>query len=146
MTSPRDGVSHVASHPRQGVREEEDSAFFPPPFSSLVAANFASSRSCFSFLPYSVKTPSSVAVIRIGPPWFLRPSPGYRSIFSRCGGSFWCTASQARRVSPGLPCCLEVDVLSCREYDGLLLETGGTIDDDFVRVTAVGSTVEGVRK
>jgi hypothetical protein len=72
----------------------------------------------------------SCEVIRTGPLWFIRPSPGVRSIFSRCGGSFWCARDQATRSFLGLLCGFEVDELSCGEDDELLSGTGEAIDDD----------------
>lgn len=63
----RDSVSHaILTNSLQHVQEEE-SAFFSPSF-SFAAANLAN-RSCSTFLPYSVKTPS-LERIRMGPPWF----------------------------------------------------------------------------
>jgi hypothetical protein len=121
--------------------QEEDSACFPPS-SWLAAANLAS-RSRSTFSPYSVKTPS-FEVMRIGPPWFLRPSPGVRSIFSRCGGSFWWAAAQARTSSTGLLLReFEADKLSGREDDVSLLGVGEAIDDDVIGVAVVGGCSAG---
>jgi hypothetical protein len=131
--SSHDEVSRASLANKQAAQEEDCTSFSLSV--SLVVANLAS-RSFSIFPPYSVKTPS-FEIIRIGPPWFLRPSPGVRSIFSRCGGSFMCAIAQATMSSLGLLCEFEVDELSCGEDDELLLGTGEAINNDLMRVAVI---------